>query len=104
MECCGRAVEDGRRVETGVAGRVAGAGEHWPDSCGQKGGGGCSDGALLQRGAASSSESALALRRLREDGGGRGEAVGAGGCRGGKLEQLEQLDLLAATAQMLLED
>ena len=104
MECCGRAVEDGRRVETGVAGRVAGAGEHWPDSCGQQWGGGSSDGALLQRGAASSSESALALRRLREDGGGRGEAVGAGGCRGGKLEQLEQLDLLAATAQMLLED
>ena len=104
MECCGRTLENARHVETGVAGRVAGAGEHWPDSCGQKGGGGSSDGALLQRGAASSRESALALRRLRGDGGGRGEVVGAGGCRGGKLEQLEQLDLLAATAQMLLED
>ncbi len=101
MECCGRTLENARHVETGVAGRVAGAGEHWPDSCGQKGMGGSSDGALLQRGVVSSSESALALRRLR-DGGGRGEAVGAGGCRVGKFEQLEQLDLLAATAQMLL--
>ena len=76
MECCARTLEDARHVETGVAGRVAGG----------------------------SSESALALRRLRGDGGGRGEAVGAGGCRAGKFDQLEQLDLLAATAQMLLED
>ena len=100
MECCGRTLENARHVETGVAGRVAGAGEHWPDSCGQKGVGG-SSGALLQRGVVSSSESALALRRLR-DGGGGGVAVGAGGCRAGKFEHLEQLALLAATAQMLL--